>query len=234
MAKRWKILSLLLALVMVLGTLAGCKKSEEPPAEEPIDDTPQPLVDTIDLSEYSIVRPHAGAKNKASTLLNEAFTSLLETAYNAGYEQGKADASIEEDPYTWVDFGLPSGKLWGFKGSDAPTLEPFKEDAVYPTKEEMNELRKYVTPELLELDLFEEKIWLLHLHGRNGASVVLKRWRQNERPLRHYCDIRVGTRNAVDVLECFRITVHESLYCRYDCFFGAIDAYAFRFVVKQK
>lgn len=56
MAKRWKILCLLLALVMTLGIFAGCKKQEEPDPE-PVETEPQIPVDTIDLSEYTVIYP---------------------------------------------------------------------------------------------------------------------------------------------------------------------------------
>ena len=80
MAKRWKIVSLLLALAMVLGAFAGCRKEEEEsPSEQPIDTAPQPLVDTIDLAEYTVIRPYDGSEDKVSTLLMDAITSFKTT-----------------------------------------------------------------------------------------------------------------------------------------------------------
>ncbi len=99
MAKRWKILSLLLALVMTLGVLAGCRKEEEPPSNDPIDTTPQPLVDTIDLSEYAIVRPYDGAEDKVSTLLMDSITSFktaLDTLTGSDVEM-LVDTEVPQD-----------------------------------------------------------------------------------------------------------------------------------------
>ena len=84
MAKRWKILCLLLALVMTLGVFAACKKQPDPepdtPDAPPVEDpTPQTPVDTIDLSEYAIVRPSRSQLNsgkKLSTLLTSAVSSF--------------------------------------------------------------------------------------------------------------------------------------------------------------
>lgn len=56
---------------------------------------------------------------QSNSLLNEAFTSLLEKAYNEGYEQGKQDQAaltqptIKEDDIDWVDVSLPCKKRIG-------------------------------------------------------------------------------------------------------------------------
>ena len=83
MAKRWKILCLLLALVMTLGVLAACQQQpveepdvpdEKPPVDDPV--TPQTPVDTIDLSEYTIIRPANNPKKQFSTIFKSAMSSF--------------------------------------------------------------------------------------------------------------------------------------------------------------
>ena len=71
MAKHWKILCLLLALVMVLSILAGCKKKEEEEEEEPA------TTETIDLAEYTVVRPENKSDGAMSTFLSEELKSFL-------------------------------------------------------------------------------------------------------------------------------------------------------------
>lgn len=56
---------------------------------------------------------------KSSSLINDAFVSLLEKAYNEGYEQGKqdqvslTDPIVKENDINWVDMSLPSKKRIG-------------------------------------------------------------------------------------------------------------------------
>ncbi len=107
MAKRWKIFCLLLALVMVLGAFAGCKKTgEDPtptptplPGDEPIDPTPQIPVDTIDLSEYVIIRPNNGPNSNVSNLFTTAVASFKETLDTLT----GSDVLMMSDDYTPAD-----------------------------------------------------------------------------------------------------------------------------------
>ncbi len=103
MAKRWKLLCLILALVMVLGAFAGCKKKEEdnPTTDDPIEEPPAPVetVEEIDLSEYTIVRPFSSVKKQMSSILVSAvadFKTAVDTLTGS-------DVKLEDDQVNAAD-----------------------------------------------------------------------------------------------------------------------------------
>lgn len=89
---------------------------------------------------------------QSSTLLTEAFTSLLEKAYNAGYEQGKADQAALTQPvvvsngHRWVDLSLPSQKrIAKVKHCihNRPDVDPYMDCPEQLTLDDVNELFEY-------------------------------------------------------------------------------------------
>lgn len=112
--------------------------------------------------------------------LNETFTLLLEKAYDAGYEQGARTLQKNtKSDITWVDLGLPSGKLWGFKDITPHKCEDIN---AIPSLFDYRELYCNTTFRLDNYFIGQTKYWACYFIGRTGATLCVKVWKQEEEP----------------------------------------------------
>ena len=118
--------------------------------------------------------------NHSNDFLNEAFTSLLEKAYDAGYESRARNFQKDtKNDITWVDLGLPSGKLWGYQKTPSYKCDDINS---IPSAEEFKELYWNTQLQLDDYFIGQTRYWVCHFIGRTGATLCLKVWEQEEKP----------------------------------------------------
>ena len=118
--------------------------------------------------------------NHSNEYLNEMLSSLLEKAYDAGYEQCAKELQKEEkNNVTWVDLGLPSGKLWGYQ--NIPSHKCVDVNSI-PSKEDFEELYWNTRLCLNDFYIGETRYWGCYFIGRTGATLCLRVWEQYAKP----------------------------------------------------
>ena len=157
--------------------------------------------------------------SQSSTLLSEAFTSIIEKAYEAGYEQGKADQEaltqpvVKEDNLNWVDLSLPCNKRVARKRS---YLEDNYGEA-YVGRDDMLTLDE--ANELLEYCIFDLRIsvtgstgtkWpLLEIVSTKGIRICIKQFNYNTDPDGKVVDIWVNAPSNTAVKSTvIRVTIN--------------------------
>lgn len=111
---------------------------------------------------------------------NEVCASLLEKAYDAGFEQATRELKNEEkENITWVDLGLPSGKLWGYQ--NIPSHKCVDINSI-PSKEDFEELYWNTRLCLNDFYIGETRYWVCYFIGRTGSTLRLKVWEQQYQP----------------------------------------------------
>lgn len=131
----------------------------------------------------------------SSDYLTEMFSSLLEKAYDAGYEQGKKDqAKVSKTTFVvgrmrWENLELPSGKIYGTEIGSKKA--PYNDMAILPTQADIEELKKHCRFSLI-VDVTPStgtrwpSLYILDTHGNK-----LKLWgfHYNSDPDGCHCDV---------------------------------------------
>lgn len=130
---------------------------------------------------------------QSSEHVNEMLTSLLGEAYDVGFQQGseQSQKNLEEN-ITWVDLGLPSGKLWGYQNT--PSHKCVDINSI-PSKEEFEELYWNTRLCLSDFYIGETRFWVCYFIGRTGATLRLKVWEQYAKP---EIDISIYSGNVIN------------------------------------
>ena len=116
----------------------------------------------------------------SSEHVNEMLTSLLGEAYDVGFEQATQELQKEgKENITWVDLGLPSGKLWGYQNT--PSHKCVDINSI-PSKEEFEELYWNTRLCLSDFYIGETRYWVCYFIGRTGSTLRLKVWEQQYQP----------------------------------------------------
>jgi hypothetical protein len=157
--------------------------------------------------------------DQAGNLLNEAFVSLLEKAYNEGYEQGKQDQieltqpTIKENNIDWADLSLPCRKRMG-------TMKFYCGDDYGKAYGEMdNILTLDEAKELLEYCIFDLRIsvtrstgtrWpILELVSAKGVRLRIKQFNYEKDPDGKVVDIWINApTNTAVKSSVLRVTIN--------------------------
>lgn len=111
--------------------------------------------------------------------LNEMFTSLLEKAYDAGYEQGRKDhieeskTTIVKGGITWTKLDIPSKKIYG---KTSQRYEPYNEDFNIPCLTDINELIQYCRFKLIVNITRSTGTRWPSLYIQDAKGTLLKLW----------------------------------------------------------
>ena len=157
--------------------------------------------------------------SQSSTLLSEAFTSIIEKAYEAGYEQGKADQEaltqpvVKEDNLDWVDLSLPCNKRVARKrhycGDEYGEAYVGRDDML--TLDEANELLEYCIFDLrISVTRSTGTKWpILELVSAKGVRLHIKQFNYNTDPDGKVVDIWVNAPSNTAVKSTvIRVTIN--------------------------
>lgn len=130
----------------------------------------------------------------SSDYLTEMFSSLLEKAYDAGYEQGKKEqAKVSKTTFVvgrmqWVNLELPSGKIYGTEIGIKKA--PYNDKVLLPTKADIEELKKYCRFSLIVESSSTHTSWpSLYILDTHGNKLKLFGFPYNSNPDGCHCDI---------------------------------------------
>lgn len=166
--------------------------------------------------------------SQSSTLLSEAFTSIIEKAYEAGYEQGKADQEaltlpvVKEDKLDWVDLSLPCNKrvamMRSYLGDNYGEAYVGRDDML--TLDEANELLEYCIFDLrISVTRSTGTKWpLLEIVSTKGIRLFIKQFDYDRDPDGKVVDIWINdpTNTAVKG-SVIRVTINTiEPFKRYD------------------
>lgn len=106
---------------------------------------------------------------------SETFGAAIEKAYIQGYndaakEHAKEFIKIVEDGVEYIDLGLPSGTLWALSNPSRLSYHEAQKINI-PTKEQIEELIKYIRWEVVERQYSDEFI-ILDVYGHSYHKSV--------------------------------------------------------------